>query len=162
MKTIFPVIIAMLLISCSSTRQTSKVGMQENVGINQSTHVEMKDTTTTIATITIDMSEGENMVTEVIEYDTSLPADPNTGTPPIKKITTQTKQKNTKVLQSEKSELHNVKEVLKDSSRIVKSDIVVNTENTAKNGLNWMQNTLCVLGVILVLVLVLWVVFKLK
>ena len=147
--------------------ETSSTESLEAVGDRH----EQTDTETTT-----ELSSNEEVTTTVREYDTEKPTDPVTGTPPLKRETTQTRRKTDvgrqtqttgqtidehRELSGESSSHEAAKTELQETSG-ESTHIDTNTETRERRGLNPLQRLLCTLGGLVVAAGLVWLVWKLK
>jgi len=125
---------------------------------------------------TTELTSNEEVTTTVREYDTDKPTDPVTGTPPLKRETTQTRRKTDagrqtqttgqaidehRELSGESSSREAAKTELQTTSG-ESTHTDTDTETHERRGLNPLQRLLCTLGGIAVAAGVVWLVWKLK
>jgi hypothetical protein len=147
--------------------ETSNTESLEAVGDRH----EQTDTETTT-----ELTSNEEVTTTVREYDTDKPTDPVTGTPPLKRETTQTRRKTDagrqtqttgqtidehRELSGESSSREAAKTELQTTSG-ESTHTDTDTETHERRGLNPLQRLLCTLGGIAVAAGVVWLVWKLK
>lgn len=120
------------------------------------------------------MESEEKDVSETIteEFDTTQPIDSVTGTPPLKSRKTEKHDKKTQSSSVENVETNTKQQaVIQSDLQQVKNDSTANdvninrekesqTETEQKNGLNWWQTTLCTIGGLCLLVLLIWLAIK--
>lgn len=116
----------------------------------------------------------ENDVSETVieEFDTSLPVDTATGTPPLKSRRTERRDRQAQSVATETARSRTeeqterqweVQQAEQDSltaqrNTVRKTDSETNTRQ--ETGLNWWQTTLCTIGGICLLALILWLAIK--
>lgn len=160
MRKIILLTLSVLLISCGTSRKVIESKSRSTIETEQAVHVEIKEKTEEAVVKTTDLSEGEEIITKVIEFDTTLPISPDTGTPPVARISTQTKQRVTKIQETEASEKQIDTELTEDKKENTLQDAILETQDTSKKGLNWVQMTLCIVGAATILTFALWVIVR--
>lgn len=125
---------------------------------------------------TIEQSSDEQVTTITREFDTSQPINATTGTPPLKKETTQTRHKASDGKQTNSTHsTTNEQHYRIDQTRKEQADSImlaknfkkqVNTdthlESTEKQGLSTLQWILCTLGGVAIIAFVVWLFCKFK
>lgn len=94
--------ISAALTSCGALRRTATVKTDATVteratfeaATSDTTRAEIAGSLRESVSATSILSEGETVVTEVYDYDTTQPTDSVTGTPPLKRYTRQERQRN--------------------------------------------------------------------
>lgn len=104
-----------------------------------------------------DLTKNDEVTTEVLEFDTSLPVDPTTGTPPVMRKTTQTKRAVTTARQDVAADERGAATLGVDASTATKEQTATATEDKTRKRLNWWQTTLCTIGAAAILALALWI-----
>lgn len=145
-----------LLFGCGASRHVLKSNTQAGIEVVETTHSGTEEKATEAVTVKTDVAQDEEVVTEITEYDTALPVDPATGTPPTKKKTTQTKRAATQVQQVAAVDRNTSAGTFENRVHSEKSDTATITEDTSRRGLNWAQSALCLAGIIAILTLVIW------
>lgn len=92
-----------MLIGCAS-RKVSKTNVQSAVEVEQVRETERDRNHQESSSGMTVLSQDETTVTLIEEFDTSLPVDPHTGTPPLKSRTTQTRDQKTDLVQEQHAE----------------------------------------------------------
>lgn len=152
--------VALLLSGCGASRHVLKSNTQAGVEAVETVHGSTGEKATEAVTVKTDIARGEEVVTEVTEYDTALPVDPATGAPPAKKKTIQTKRAATQVQQVVTADRNTSADTFENRESSVKSDTATITEDTSRRGLNWVQGALCLAGIIAILTLIIWALAK--
>lgn len=151
----------------SDEAETSSTESLETVG----GRYEQTDTETTT-----ELTSDEEVTTTVREYDTEKPADPVTGTPPLKRETIQTRSKTDIGRQTQASgqtigehiELSvgsSSREAAKTYLRETRDENThadTDTETRERRGMNHLQRLLSTLGGLVVAAGLVWIVWKLK
>lgn len=145
-----------LLFGCGASRHVLKSNTQAGVEAVETAHSGTEAKVTEAVTVKTDVAQDEEVVTEITEYDTALPVDPATGTPPTKKKTTQTKRAATQVQQVAAVDRNTSAGTFENRVHSEKSDTATITEDTSRRGLNWAQSALCLAGIIAILTLIIW------
>ncbi len=130
----------------------------------------------TDAETTTELTSDEEVTTTVREYDTEKPTDPVTGTPPLKRETTQTRRRTDagrqtqttgqtidehRELSGESSSHEAAKTELQETSG-ESTHTNTDTETRERRGLNPLQRLLCTLGGLTVAAGLVWLAWKLK
>lgn len=149
-----------LLFGCGASRHVLKSNTQAGVEAVETAHSGTEAKVTEAVTVKTDVAQDEEVVTEITEYDTALPVDPATGTPPTKKKTTQTKRAATQVRQATTADRNTSAGTFENRESSGKTTTTTVTEDTSKRGLNWVQSALCLAGIFAILSLVVWVVIR--
>lgn len=180
---------ALLIVSCSpvkslyrSTQQAKdnteqQLTKKKEVAIDSTADTSVRDATATTSTTesTAERATDEEVITSVREYDTSLPTDAATGTPPLKKETTQTRRKASTEKQQQQTEQTTERtqelagKVRKQqtettdlqAARQTQSDTETQVDSEQKRGLTSFQWVLCSLGAIVLLGAAAWLGWKL-
>lgn len=181
---------ALLLLNCSPVKRTVTANLQTASTTEQQVSIEREVVTDSAATIsardvrrdridtstTTEQASDEEVVTTTREYDTDKPVDPATGTPPLKRETTQTRRKVDAGRQEQTTsrttdQQHDVTaDVTKEQTVGTtvqgnsqhRGDTVTEVKTTEKRGLNTIQKVLCAIGGLTILVGLAWVAIKLK
>ncbi|MCD8081875.1 MAG: hypothetical protein LUF04_16210 [Bacteroides sp.] len=104
MKTITILAVSLLVMGCGASRKAVKIDTHQAVEIEQTREAEtFTESQETIAT-TAELSQDERVVTLVEKFDTTLPVDLQTGTPPLKRRITQARETATTVSQEQVAE----------------------------------------------------------
>lgn len=123
---------------------------------------------------TTELSSNEEVTTTVREYDTEKPADPVTGTPPLKRETTQTRRRTDAGRQTqatgrtidehrELSGESSIREAAKTELQETSGESThTDTETRERRGLNPLERLLCTLGGLVVAAGLVWLAWKLK
>ena len=160
MKKILFLTISLLLAGCCASQQTAKSA--ETVSRNTAT-TESTETTTdrTEQTQTVVKQErDEEVITVTTEYDTSLPADPATGTPPVKVRTTQVRRTATKARQEEKTESVETETQVSSQETVGHSESEAIVETTSRHGMNGVQRVLCTIGLLAIIGIAGWLLWR--
>lgn len=144
------------LSGCGASRHMSKSNTQAVAETAEATQSGTEAKATEAVTVKTDVAQDEEVVTEITEYDTALPVDPATGTPPTKKKTTQTRRAATQVQQATTADRNTSAGTFENRVHSEKSDTATITEDTSRRGLNWVQSALCLAGIIAILTLIIW------
>ena len=116
----------------------------------------------------------ENDVSETVieEFDTSLPVDTATGTPPLKSrrterrdrqaqsVATETARSRTEEQTERQWERHLAEQDSLTAQSNINRETETETDTQQKIGLNWWQTTLCTIGGTCLLALILWLTIK--
>lgn len=177
--------IVLLLVSCKTPQQMSvqdQQSLQENVraqeqqihSLQEQMNLLQFQMTQQKIGASKQMESEEKDVSETIteEFDTTQPIDSVTGTPPLKSRKTEKHDKKTQSSSVENVETNTKQQaVIQSDLQQVKNDSTANdvninrekesqTETEQKNGLNWWQTTLCTIGGLCLLVLLIWLAIK--
>lgn len=153
---------ALCLWSCSTTKRATTASLQTESNVEQQViEREIEHERLDVSTVT-EQATDEEVVTTEREYDTTRPTDPATGTPPLKRETTQTRHKvdagrQEQTVAQTADRQQDVTEQVVTQSR---DDIEVETNE--KRGLNATQKILCSIGSLALLAALVWLALKLK
>lgn len=100
------------------------------------------------------------MTTTIEEFDTSQPADPATGAPPLKRRVTQSRERTTDVAQEQKAAQTETESEKTATDTNTTVSVEAQVETSEKQGLNAIQTTLLKIGGLAVLVLLVWLGWK--
>lgn len=148
MKKILFLTISLLLTGCCASRQTAKsaeTGSRDTVTAESTeTATDRTEQTQTAA----EQERDEEVITVTTIYDTSLPTDPATRTPPVKVHTTQLRRNTTKARQESKIESREseAQTASKEKAEHAERDTLV--ETTDRRGMNPAQRFLCTIGLL--------------
>lgn len=156
-RLLYIAILAFILAGCGASRRTIKSDIQTAVETVDTLHAETTTERQSQWSTHTEQAKNEEVTTCVTEFDTSLPVNPTTGTPPVLRKTTQTKRAITTARQDVVAEERGAATFGVDASTATKEQTATMTEEKSRKGLNWWQTTLCTIGAAAMLVLVLWV-----
>ncbi len=127
----------------------------------QVVEVEVEHEALDVLTITEQASDEEVITTER-EYDTEKPIDAATGTPPLKRESTQIRRKVDAGRQEQTVQqvADRQRDVTEQTVTQKQEDVTV--ETTEKRGLNPVQKTLCAIGALAIVAGLAWLIWKLK
>ncbi|MEG1759523.1 MAG: hypothetical protein RSA66_07840 [Muribaculaceae bacterium] len=178
MKKVLLIILSVSLTACSTQRRVvrtdtnvaSKTSTTTNVAVDQSAATDVQSQAVGVSTSTLDLAQDEQVVTEIVEYDTSLPADSLTGAHPVKRKTTQTKshtsqlKENATAQHTSTTDAQLQQESSQRATEVVDQSVDVNEKVTDKTrkGMTWLQKTLCIIGGGVLLYLAVWLFIKIK
>lgn len=104
--------------------------------------------------------QDEEVVTRIVEYDTSLPTDPATGTPPLKRTITRTRRTAAeRRLSSAAAELASQQQ-LTDTATKVRTETSTASDAHSRRGMNLWQRALCLAGLLALAALALRAAFR--
>lgn len=143
--------------SCSPMKRVTAT--QQQIDNDTHTTIAVAETghTETVGHVTTSREVDEQVVTTVVEYDTSQPTNPETGTPPIARTITQVRRTADKLSQDENAQKS------EDTTREITAEkqqtesAVQITETTEKRGLSPIVKVLCCIGIVAVLGACFWV-----
>ena len=154
----------------TTVNRTSKTDSSATVRVTDARHTRIESETLT------EQADEEEVVTTIREYDTSLPADTVTGTPPLRREITRTRRKTGSARQVQttdrttarhretdaeaKQQRTDTRTEQNDSHRQDTAAIQVDTKE--KRGLSIMQRMLCIAGVVAIGAGIVWSWRKLK
>ena len=181
---------ALCLANCSPTKKATTASQQTTNSSERQTASERKVVTDGAAAVSLqdvlhgqtdtstitEQASGEEVVTTERVYDTDKPVDPATGTPPLKRETTQTRRKadagwqTQTISQSVDRQLsatgqaaeRQVDNIASQESSRHSGDTTTQVETVERRGLNGLQKTLCIVGALALLAGVVWLILKLK
>lgn len=160
MRKIIFLTISLLLVGCCASRQTAKSA--ETASRDTATAENMKTTTdrTEQARTIVDQECDEEVITVTTVYDTSRPADPTTGTPPVKAHTTQLRRTTAKARQEANVEREETgtQTIGKETTEHAERDIFV--ETTGRRGMNPAQRFLYTIGLLSLAGLAGWLLWR--
>lgn len=151
-------------------KQQTQTDSTANTSASDNRHAKLNAETTT------EQTSNEEVTITVKEYDTSQPTDATTGTPPLKKETTQTrskadtgKQKQTVAKTTDHtrdtaSQGHKEQATSTDlqAEKQQRSNADTLTITDEKRGLNTFQQIICAIGLLVIAGALVWLVWKLK
>lgn len=153
-------LVILLLSGCGASRHLSKSDTQTAIETEQTAQTGKEEKNSEAMTAKTDMNRAEEVVTEVTEFDTALPVDPATGTPPVKRKTTQTKRTATQAQRDITADRTTSAATFENRESSEKSNTTTVAEETSKRGLNWLQSALCLAGITALLFLLIWALVK--
>ncbi|MEG1673220.1 MAG: hypothetical protein RR298_06850 [Alistipes sp.] len=150
--------------------QQTKTDSTANTSASDKRQFKLKEESTT------EQTSDEEVVTTIKEYDTSQPTDATTGTPPLKKETTQRRRKADTGKQKQTAEQttdhqqqtagQTTKEQATNTALQAQqqqhSDADIQVKTDEKRGLNTFQQILCGLGLLVIVGALIWLGWKLK
>lgn len=150
-------------------RREAETEITATVAVRDSLHVRM-DSATDVWT-----AGTEEISIRIREYDTDKPVDPATGTPPLKRETTETRrrtdtgrqtQTTAQTTDQDREIVEDVAKRLIDNTRLEEyykhsNNTVAQVETSEKRGLNAIQKTLLTIGGLVALVGVIWLAVRL-
>lgn len=153
-----------------NVKQQTQTDSTANTSASDNRHAKLNTETTT------EQTSDEEVITTVKEYDTSQPTDATTGTPPLKKETTQTRRKadtgkqkqtaeqTTDHTRETASQAHKEQATSTDlqAQKQQRSDADTLTTTDEKRGLNTFQQILCAIGLLVIVGVLVWLGWKLK
>lgn len=160
MKKILFLTISLLLAGCGASRQTMK---STETAVCDMTATEMVETTTDRTELEQTFAEqerNEEVITVTTEYDTSLPVDPTTGTPPVKVRTTQVRRTATKARLEEKTESAETETQVSSRETVGHSESEAVVETTSRHGMNGVQRILCTFGLLTIVGIAGWLLWR--
>ncbi len=146
-KTLF-LTISLLLAGCGASRQALK---SADTFVCDTVAAETTGTTadrTELEQTSAEQERNEDIITVTTEYDTSLPVDPTTGTPPAKVRTTQVRRTATKVRQEAKTESAETETQVFGRETVGHSEGAAVVETTSRRGMTGVRRILCAAGVL--------------
>lgn len=150
------VVLMLLFLSCGTSRRTMKSDTDSTRKTTLIIQAETDTTVTEQTTTHAELSKEEEIVTEVVEFDTSRPVDPATGTPPVKRKTKQTRKATTEVQQDITTDTEAAGLSTTSIQTTEKEIAVTHSEEKTRKGLNRLQQALCFVGASAIVALVLW------
>lgn len=114
------------------------------------------------------LREDEEVVTVTEEFDTSLPVDSTTGTPPVKKRSTEqrrraTQQVDSNTVVSDTRSISTVELECQDNGTLATdttADIETELKTDERFGMSWIQKTFFYLGIAALICFLLWIAWK--
>lgn len=150
------VVLMLLFLSCGASRRTMKSDTDSTRKTTVIVHAKTDTTVTEQTTTHAELSKEEEIVTEVVEFDTARPVDPATGTPPVKRKTKQTRKATTEVQQDITTGTEAAVLSTTSVQTAEKEIAVAHSEEKTRMGLNRLQQALCFVGASAIVALVLW------
>lgn len=153
--TIISLAVALLPCGCGASRHTLKSDIQEKTETAGNTGSSSEENTNEGTSANTRVSQNEEVITEVTEFDTTQPENPETGTPPVKRKVVRTKRTGIKVQQEAATERQSTANRVENREYSEKTDNTAVVEETGNRGLNRAQSALCLCGIFAILA---WVV----
>lgn len=150
------VLMLLVLSGCGASRRTMKSDTDATHKAATAFHIEADTTLTERTTTHSELSNDEQIVTEVIEFDTARPVDPATGTPPVKRKTRQTRKAATKAQQVTTTDTEAAGSSTSSAQTVEEEHAVTHWEEETRRGLNGLQQALCFAGASAIVGLVIW------
>lgn len=147
-----------LLSGCGASRRAIKSATEATREVAATTHIEAEALVSQETTMYTDLSEDEEVVTEVVEFDTTQPVDSLTGTPPVKRAIRQTRRTAATARQDVRADTEAVTKATVDTTVAVKEETTNFTQEQSRRGLNGWQQVLCYTGAAAIVALILWLV----
>ncbi|WP_418450182.1 hypothetical protein [Alistipes sp.] len=145
-RVLYVILIGAIFCGCGASRRTMKSQTEATRETADAIHTEA-DTKITERTATqTDLSKDEEVVTEVVEFDTSRPANPATGTPPVKRTIRQTRRAAIKTQEVATTDTEAAAETTTDIAAAAKEQTTAKAEEHTRRGLNGLQQLLCYTG----------------
>ncbi|WP_304721281.1 hypothetical protein [uncultured Alistipes sp.] len=160
MKKILFLTISLLLAGCGASRQVMKTA---ETGVCDMTSTEMAETTTDrtkLEQTSAEQERNEEVIIVTTEYDTSQPADPATGTPPVKVRTMQVRRTATKARQEEKTESAETETQVSSQETVGHSESEAIVETTSRRGMSGVQRILCTIGLLAIIGIAGWLLWR--
>lgn len=157
MRLLYIPVILLILVGCGASRRALQSDTQTAAETVTTLHVEATAEQSDRSSTQTDLVQNEEVITEIAEFDTSLPTDPTTGTPPITRKTTQIRRAITAVRQTEQADVQSAQKTIDEKAAVEKSASAAHAEEETRQGMNWMQTTLCSAGIFALLGVILWV-----
>ena len=160
MKRTLLLTISLACAGCGVSRQAAK-----------SARTLVRDTTSVGTTITADDRTGrtqhaacreqdEEVMTETLVFDTSLPADPATGLPPLRQRTTQTRRTATRTRQQTAAESAETRTRSVSREKAGHMELKSAAETASRRGMTAAQRTLCTLGLLSAAAVAAWLLLR--
>lgn len=160
MKRILLLVLSLSMVGCGTTRKNQSSQSLEIVESAEAATTEITQKTEDVVVSVSETNEGEKVTTEVLEYDTSLPVDPETGTPPLKRKTIQTQERQTNIHQEQKAESQTDTTIQQQEESTTISESRTHDEVQTKRGLNFWQSGLICVGIFTLIAILLKLIFK--
>lgn len=145
----------LLSYGCGASRHTLKSDIQEKTETAGNTGSSSEENTNEGTSAKTRVSQNKEIITEVTEFDTTQPENPETGTPPVKRKIIRTKRTGIKVQQEAATERQSTANRVENREYSEKTDNTAVVEETGNRGLNRAQSALCLCGIFAILA---WVV----
>lgn len=160
MKKILFLTISLLLAGCGASRQAMKSTETAVCDMTATETVETTADRTELEQTSAEQERNEEIITVMTEYDTSLPVDPTTGTPPVKVRTTQVRRTTTKALQETKTESAETETQVSSRETVGHSESEAVVETTSRHGMNGVQRILCSIGLLAIVGIAGWLLWR--
>ena len=160
MKKILFLTISLLLAGCGASRQTMKSTETAICDMTATETVETTTDRTALEQTSAEQERNEEIITVTTEYDTSLPIDPTTGTPPVKVRTTQVRCNTTKAHQEAKIEIQETEMQIADKETIEHAERNAAVETTNRRGMSGTQRLLCTIGLLAIIGITGWLLWR--
>lgn len=159
-KILLLVVSIYLFCGCGSSRYAAKSNTQTMATTEQASQSTADEKAVERTTVKTDIVQDEECTTQIVEFDTTIPADPDTGLYPVKRITMQAKRANTQLQQVATADREISVTLYASRESNEKSNTAIIAEANSGRGLNWLQGTLCLTGFIAILILIIWLFLK--
>lgn len=166
---------------CASCRNAQKTmtELSERIDLLQQTQAQMTESLTKIQADTTtqhlvrlldsQMDKDEEVETTTEVFDTTLPVDSLTGTPPLKSRTTEHRRTKTQEQATASEQLDTQSGSMQTTEQRHEEQTVTDTaiegdthiEVEQRYGMNWLQKTLCYIGIAAIVLLLLWIAWRL-
>lgn len=153
-------VVILFLSGCGASRHTLKSGTHTEVETEQAVQTGTEEKNAEAVTVKTAVTRDKEVVTEVTEFDTALPVDPTTGTPPVKRKTIQTQRTAAQAQQFVTADRSTTAGTFENRESVEKSDTSTTVEDASGRGLNWIQSALCLVGIFAVLSLITGLIIK--
>lgn len=150
------VLCLVLLTGCGASRRTMKSDTESNREAAAAAHAEQESNVKETTATQTEHARDEEIITVVVEYDTSARVDSFTRTPPVKRTIRQTRRTTATVRQDAHTDTEATAKATADAATVGKEQTTVRAEDNTRRGLNGLQQMLCYTGAAAVLGLVVW------
>lgn len=148
---------ALILSGCGASRRAMKSDTETIRETTASVRTETDTTATERTTTLAGLSKDEEIIIEMTEFDTALPVDSVTGTPPVKRKIRQSRKAAAQARQVTTTDAEAVSSSTVSAEGTEKENTDAHSEEESRRGLNWWQTALCATGVVAMLAGVLWI-----
>lgn len=157
MKQVAQLVFCLVLLSgCGASRRTMKSDTVTTREAAAAAHAEQESNVKETTATQTEQSRDEEIITVVVEYDTSQPVDSSTGTPPVQRTIRQTRRTTATARQDAHTDTEATTKATADTATGEKEQTTIQAEELTRRGLNGWQQILCYAGAAAILGLVVW------
>lgn len=157
MKQVAQLVFCLVLLSgCGASRRTMKSDTVTTREAEAAAHAEQQSSVKETTATQTEQSRDEEIITVVVEYDTSQPVDSSTGTPPVQRTIRQTRRTTATARQDAQTHTEATTKATAEAAAAEKEQTTIQAEELTRRGLNGWQQILCYAGAAAILGLVVW------
>lgn len=150
----------LLLPACGASRRAVKT-QSATVSMQNASGTTIRTDTASVLRLTAEADRhDEEVVTRIVEYDTSLPTDPATGTPPLKRTITRTRRTAAEHRLTVAAAEQVSSKQLTDTTATVRTETLTASDAHSRRGMNLWQRALCLAGLLALAALALRAAFR--